>query len=275
MSSIAERRAAFRKLHETGCFVIPNPWDAGSARYLEMLGFKALATTSSGFAFTQALPDHPQALKIDAVLANFKQIVDATSLPVNADFQAGYSESLEGLQANVKRCVETGVAGLSIEDSTGDPSKPLYERAEAVERMKAARAAIDASGQDVMLVGRAECFLTGHENALKESIVRLQAYAEAGADVLFTPGTRTLKEVREVVLSVAPKPVNVIVSGKVDFHVQDLADAGVRRISVGSALARAGWAGFIQAAKKLHEGSFDGFTWATSFAELNGLFSKQ
>ena len=272
MVSLAERRAAFRKLHESGCFVIPNPWDAGSARYLETMGFKALATTSSGFAFTLALPDHPQALKADAVLANFKQIVDATSLPVNADFQAGYSETLDGLQTNVKRCVETGVAGLSIEDSTGDPSKPLYERAEAVERMCAARAAIDATKTDVLLVGRAECFLTGHENALKESIVRLQAYAEAGADVLFTPGTRTLEEVREVVRSVAPKPVNVIVSGKVNFHVQDLADAGVRRISVGSALARAGWGGFIQAAKMLHEGSFDGFTWATTFAELNGLF---
>jgi len=274
MSTVADRRAAFRKLHESGCFIIPNPWDAGSARYLESLGFKALATTSSGFAFTQALPDHPKALQLDAMLANFKQIVDATSLPVNADFQAGYSESLDGLQANVKRCIDTGVAGLSIEDSTGDPAKPLYERAEAVERMKAARAAIDASGQDVMLVGRAECFLVGHENALKESIARLQAYAEAGADVLFTPGTRTLEEVREVVRSLAPKPVNVIVSGKVDFHFQDLADAGVRRISVGSALARAAWAGFMQAAKKLHEGSFDGFAWNASFAELNGLFGQ-
>ena len=272
-TQFSDRRAAFRRLHESGCFVIPNPWDAGSARYLETLGFKALATTSSGYAFTQALPDHPQALKVDKVLENFAQIVNATSLPVNADFQAGYSESLDGLAANVRRCIETGVAGLSIEDSTGEPSKPLYEKAEAIERMRAARAAIDASGEDVMLVGRAECFLIGHENALKESIERLQAYAEAGADVLFAPGTRTLDEVREVVRSVAPKPVNVIVSGKVDFNVQDLADAGVRRISVGSALARAGWGGFIQAAKKLHDGSFDGFGANATFAELNTLFS--
>ena len=270
MSSASAR---FRELHQSGCFVIPNPWDAGSARYLESIGFKALATTSSGFAFTQALPDHPQALKLDAVLENVASIVRATSLPVNADFQSGYSETLDGLAANVRRCVDTGVAGLSIEDSTGREDDPLYEVSEAVDRMKTARAVIDASGQDVLLSGRAECFLTGHPDPLAESIRRLQAYAEAGADVLFAPGIRTMEEVRAIVVAVAPKPVNVLIGWKADFGVQDLAEAGVRRISVGSALSRAGWAGFMQAAKKLAEGSFDGFTWNASFAELDGLFS--
>ena len=267
------RRAAFRKLHESGCFVIPNPWDAGSARFLESMGFLALATTSSGYAFSKALPDHPLALEIDGMLENFAEIVNATHLPVNADFQSGYASSLEDLAKNVKRCIDTGVAGLSIEDSTGDTASPLYEMAEAVARMKTARAAIDASGENVMLVGRAECFLVGHSDPLRESIARLQAYAEAGADVLFAPGVRTLGDVRTVVRAVHPKPFNHIVSGKVDYTVNDLAEAGVRRISVGSALCRAGWAGFMQAAKTLHDGSFDGFASNATFAELNGLFS--
>ena len=238
-----------------------------------MLGFKALATTSSGFAFSKALPDHPQALKLDPVLANFAEIVQATSLPVNADFQAGYADTFDALTTNVRKCIDTGVAGFSIEDSTGDPAKPLYEMSEAVDRMKAARAAVDASGEDVMLVGRAECFLVNHPDPLSESISRLQAYAEAGADVLFAPGVRTLVDIRTVVKAVHPKPVNVIVSGVVDYNVNDLAEAGVRRISVGSALCRAAWGGFIQAAKTLKEGSFDGFSSNATFAELNGLFS--
>src|SRR5579885_2035918 len=173
MSEFDNRRATFRKLHESGCFVIPNPWDAGSATYLESLGFEALATTSSGFAVTQALPDSPTALKLEPVLANVSQIVAATHLPVSADFQAGYAADPQGVAESVKRCVATGVAGLSIEDSTGDDSKPLFEILEAVDRLKAAREAIDSSGHHVVLSGRAECFLTGHPDPLRESITRL------------------------------------------------------------------------------------------------------
>ncbi len=272
MDQFADRRAEFRRLHEQGCFVIPNPWDAGSAKYLESCGFKALATTSSGYAFTQALPDHPQALKVEGVLANVAAIVSATSLPVNADFQAGYSESLDGLAANVRRCVETGVAGLSIEDSTGDNTKPLYAKEEAIDRIKTARGAIDATKSGVLLAGRAECFLTGCADPLRESIDRLQAYADAGADVLFAPGVRTLADVRTMVRALQPKPVNVLIGWKADFGVPELALAGVRRISVGSALSRAAWAGFMQAAKKLSDGSFEGFASNVSFAELDTLF---
>jgi 2-methylisocitrate lyase-like PEP mutase family enzyme len=272
MTDFAARRAEFRKLHESGCFVIPNPWDAGSARYLESMGFKALATTSSGYAFTEALPDHPLVLKRDGVLANAAAIVRATSIPVNCDYQSGYAASADELLESVRQCVGTGVAGLSIEDSTGVASAPLYELSEAVDRMKAARAAIDSLSVDVLLCGRAECFLTGHSDAMKESIRRLQAYADAGADVLFAPGIRTVAEAREIVDAVSPKPVNVLIGWKSEFGVSALADVGVRRISVGSALSRAAWSGFISAAKKLAEGSFDGFAGNVSFAELNGLF---
>jgi 2-methylisocitrate lyase-like PEP mutase family enzyme len=274
MADFSGRRAEFRKLHESGCFVIPNPWDAGSAKYLEHLGFKALATTSSGYAFTQALPDSPQALNVDGVLRNVKEIVDGTNLPVNADFQAGYADSLDGLAINVRRCVETGVAGLSIEDSTGDSQRPLYTIEEAVDRIRTARAAIDATKQDVLLAGRAECFLTGQQDPLRESIQRLQAYAEAGADVLFAPGVRTLGDIRTLVHALSPKPVNVLIGWKTDFGVPELAEAGVRRISVGSGLSRAAWSGFMQAAKKLAEGSFEGFAGNAPHAELDMLFGS-
>ncbi|HEX8167233.1 MAG TPA: isocitrate lyase/phosphoenolpyruvate mutase family protein [Beijerinckiaceae bacterium] len=275
MASIENRRAAFRALHESGCFVIPNPWDAGSARYLRRLGFKALATTSSGFSFTKALPDTDWAVPVDMALAHIAEIVAATELPVNADFEAGYAHDPEGVAENVRRCVATGVAGLSIEDSTGDKDRPLYDLALGIERMKAARAAIDESGTGALLTGRAECYLVGHEDPLKESIRRLEAYAEAGADVLYAPGPRKRDEIKAIVAAVAPKPVNVLMGSNVGLTVPDLADLGVRRISVGSALSRAAWTGFIRAAKALaEEGSFGGFDGSISFADLNGFFRE-
>ncbi len=274
-TNFAARREAFRKLHEGGCFVIPNPWDAGTARYLRHLGFPALATTSGGYAFSQGLPDEERALPLDAVLQHIAMIVAAVELPVNADFQSGYGRDVETVARNVTLCVATGVAGLSIEDATGDREKPLYELSIAIERIKAARAAIDASGVDVLLTGRAECYLTGDSDPLRESIRRLQAYAEAGADVLYAPGPHTPEEIRAIVKAVSPKPVNVLMGRNTGLRIADLADMGVRRVSVGSALARAAWTGFIQAAKKIaEEGSAEGLDGSVSHAELNNLFSK-
>ena len=271
----APRRAAFRDLHASGCFVIPNPWDPGTARYLAHLGFKALATTSSGFSFSRALPDMDWAVPRDVVLAHVADLVAATDLPVNADFESGYAHDPAGVGANVRLCVETGVAGLSIEDATGDPAKPLYDLDHAVERIRAARAAIDGSGADVLLTGRAECFLVGHPEPLPESIRRLQAYAEAGADVLYAPGPRVPDDIKAVVEAVAPKPVNVLMSSHTGLTVADLADLGVRRISVGSSLARAAWTGFIRAARGIaQEGSFIGFSDTVPFAEINGFFRE-
>jgi 2-methylisocitrate lyase-like PEP mutase family enzyme len=275
MVDFTARRAAFRALHQSGCFVIPNPWDAGSARYLRHLGFKALATTSSGFSFTKALPDTDWAVPRDMALAHIAEIVAATELPVNADFESGYAHEPEGVAESVRLCVATGVAGLSIEDSTGDKAKPLYDLELGVERMEAARAAIDASGAEVLLTGRAECYLVGHPEPLKESIRRLQAYAEAGADVLYAPGPRKREDIKAVVEAVAPKPVNVLMGSNVGLKVANLAGLGVRRISVGSALSRAAWTGFIRAAKLMaQEGSFAGFDGSVSFAELNGFFRE-
>jgi 2-methylisocitrate lyase-like PEP mutase family enzyme len=267
-------RAAFHKLHESGCFVIPNPWDVGSARYLRHLGFKALATTSSGFAFSRGMPD-TGAVTLDMVLGHVAEIVAAAGLPVNADFQAGYSQSPDGVAENVRLCVEAGVAGLSIEDSTGDESRPLYELSLAVERIQAAREAIDASGTGVLLTGRAECYLVDQPESLGEAIRRLQAYAEAGADVLYAPGPRERDAIRAIVRAVAPKPVNVLMSSNAGMRVSELAELGVRRISVGCALARAAWTGFIRAARKIaEEGSFVGFEGAVPFGELEGLFRE-
>ncbi len=272
-TGFAARRAAFRKLHESGCFVIPNPWDVGTARYLRHLGFKALASTSAGFAFSRGLADAE--VSCDTVLSHIAEIVASGDLPVNADFESGYAHDAEGVARNVRLCVETGVAGLSIEDSTGDRAKPLYDLPVAVERMKAARGAIDASGPDVLLVGRAECYLVGHAEPLKEAIRRLQAYAEAGADVLYAPGVRERADIQAIVSAVSPKPVNVLMSGNTGLKVSDLADMGVRRISVGSSLARAAWGGFIRAAKAIaDEGSFAGFDDCAPFAELNGFFRE-
>jgi 2-methylisocitrate lyase-like PEP mutase family enzyme len=267
------RRAAFRKLHESGCFVIPNPWDVGTARYLGHLGFKALASSSAGFAFSRGLPDAE--VSCDTMLSHIAEIVAAGDLPVNADFESGYAHDAEGVARNVRLCVETGVAGLSIEDSTGDRAKPLFDLPVAVERMKAARGAIDASGPDVLLVGRAECYLVGHVEPLKEAIRRLQAYAEAGADVLYAPGVRDRADIQAIVSAVSPKPVNLLMSANTGLKVSDLADMGVRRISVGSSLARAAWGGFIRAAKAIaEEGSFAGFDSCAPFAELNGFFRE-
>lgn len=274
MSDFSSQRTAFRKLHESGCFVIPNPWDVGTTIYLRKLGFKALATTSAGFGFSHGLPDSASALSRDGVLAHVAEVVSAAAeLPVNADFQAGYADTTEGVAKNVRLCIETGVAGLSIEDATGDPMRPLYEFAEAVNRVRAARAAVDASGTGMLLTARAECFLVGHPDPLRESIRRLQAYAEAGADVLYAPGVRESADIRAIVESVSPKPVNVLMSSNTGLRVQDLAELGVRRVSVGSALARAAWAGFIRAAKQIaEEGSFAGLEGATPLTELSSIF---
>jgi 2-methylisocitrate lyase-like PEP mutase family enzyme len=267
-SAIAE----FRRLHESGCFVLPNPWDAGTALYLQHLGFKALATTSSGFSFSRGLPDEVRAIPLDAMLGHFREIVAATPLPVNADFQSGYADEPEGVAANVELCAATGVAGLSIEDAKDDGAS-LYEDRLAVERVRAARAAIDASGIPVVLTARCEAWLVGHLDAQRVARERLAAYAEAGADCLYAPGIRDLREIEAIVKLVAPKPVNVLVGAPGELTVSRLADLGVRRISVGSALARAAWGAFIRAARGIAEtGSFEGFAGAAPYGELNGFF---
>jgi 2-methylisocitrate lyase-like PEP mutase family enzyme len=270
---VSARRTAFRRLHESGCFVIPNPWDVGTARYLQSLKFQALATTSGGFAFSRGLPDGESAVSRDAVLAHFAEIVSAVDLPVNADFENGYAHEPEGVAESVTLCVQTGVAGLSIEDSTGDQERPLYELSLAIERIRAARAAIDDSGADVLLTARAECYLVGHPDPLREAITRLQAYSEAGADVLYAPGLKDRAEIEAVVSVVRPKPVNVLMSANTGLRVADLAAMDVRRISVGSSLSRAAWTGFIHAVKLIaDEGSFAGFDGLTPYAELNSFF---
>ncbi|HYM71158.1 MAG TPA: isocitrate lyase/phosphoenolpyruvate mutase family protein, partial [bacterium] len=210
MSTIAEKRRAFRRLHESGCFVIPNPWDAGTARYLQQLGFKALATTSSGAAFSMALPDEDWALTRDPMLAHIRMIVEASDVPVNADFESGYADEAGPLADNVLRCVDIGVAGLSIEDSTGDATTPLYPFDLAVARIRAARDAIDRAGGDVLLVGRTEGFIRGVPD-LNEAVRRLKAYAAAGADCLYAPGIHTREQIAAVVDAVAPKPVNLLI----------------------------------------------------------------
>ena len=267
---IAAKRHAFHELHKAGCFVIPNPWDVGSACFLESLGFKALATTSSGFAWSKARPD--RAISRDVVLAHLHEMVAATELPVNADFESGFAVDAAGVAESVRLACATGVAGLSIEDSTGDAARPLYDLDTAVERIGAARAAIDKAGGDVLLVGRAECFFVGRPD-LEETIARLKAYAQAGADCLYAPGIHTPEQIRAVVSAVAPKPVNLLVGSASKLTVQEIAALGVRRISVGGALARAAWGGFMRAARSIAErGTFDGFTDAAPGKELNSLF---
>jgi 2-methylisocitrate lyase-like PEP mutase family enzyme len=270
------QRAEFRRLHESGCFIIPNPWDIGTAVYLQHLGFKALATTSSGFAFSRGLPDSSAAVPLDMALAHFAELAAAVDIPVNADFQDAYAEEPDGVAENVRRCVETGVSGLSVEDSTGDRDRPLFEFDLAVERIKAARAAIDDTGSGVLLTARAECHLVGHPDPLNESIRRLQAYAEAGADVLYAPGPRTRDDIKAIIDAVAPKPVNILVSSPIGLTLADLTDLGARRISVGSGLSRAAWGGFIRTAKLMaDEGSFEGFDQMADFRELNHLFQSR
>src|SRR6516225_1352272 len=270
ITSFAARRSVFRRLHESGCFVMPNPWDAGTARYLERLGFRALATTSAGFAFSRGLPDAAWVVTRDNMLGNISEIVSATTLPVNADFESGYAHDPEGVAANVRLCVDTGVAGLSIEDNTGDSAKPLYDLSLAVDRIKAARASIDASGSGVMLTARAECYLVEHPEPFKESVRRLKAYAAAGADVLYAPGIQQRDEIKTMVSEVAPKPVNILVSRNTGLKVADFAELGVRRLSVGSSLARAAWTGFMRAAETISkEGSFSGFDGTVPYADIN------
>lgn len=270
-TSVRDKRIAFRRLHEQGCFVIPNPWDAGSARWLQGLGFPALASTSSGFAWSRAQADNRVAR--DAVLAHLRELVAATDVPINADFESGFGADADAVHDSVRLAVDTGVAGLSIEDSTGDAGRPLFEIGKAVERVAAARRAIDASGGDTLLVGRAECFLVGRPD-LAETIARLSAYAAAGADVLYAPGLRTREQITTVVQAVAPKPVNLLVGWPSELTVADIAALGVRRISIGGALARAAWGGFQRAAQQLAQGRFDGFADAASGAELNAFFSR-
>ena len=234
--------------------MIPNPWDIGSARYLQHLGFPALATTSAGFAFSQGLPDSEVALSRDRNLMYIADIAAAVDVPVNADFASGYGRAPQDVADSVTRCIATGVAGLSIEDATGDPSSPLYDLPLAVERVRAARQAIDQSRADVLLTARAECYLVGHPDPLRESVRRLQAYAEAGADVLFAPGPHDPAAIKALVEAVRPKPINVLVVRDSGLSVADIAALGVRRISVGGALALAAWTGFTRAAQMLKVG---------------------
>jgi len=258
--------------------VIPNPWDVGSARYLQHLGFPALATTSAGFAFSQGLPDSGDEAVItrDRILAYIADIAAAVDVPVNADFMSGYGLEPEDVFVSVTRCVTTGVAGLSIEDATGDSASPLYELPIAVERVRAARQAIDQSGEDVLLTARAECYHVGHPDPLRESVRRLQAYAAAGADVLFAPGVQTPDEIATLVSAIAPKPLNLLVVRDVGLRVEGFAALGVRRISLGGALALAAWTGFIRAAQTLRStGSFAGLASLVPYTEINGLFATE
>lgn len=265
-----QKRATFHALHRQGCFVLPNPWDAGSARMLQGLGFKALASTSSGHAWSLGWPDG--AISRDMTLEHLRTLVAATDLPVNADFESGFGIDPQAVAESVRMAVDTGVAGLSIEDSTGDAANPLRSIEEAVARLRAARAAIDETGGGTLLVGRAENFIVGRPD-LDDTIARLKAYSEAGADCLYAPGIRSAEQIRAVVAAVAPKPVNLLIGAASEWSLQDAEAMGVRRISVGGALARAAWGGFLRAARSIAEtGRFDEFAQATPGTELNGFF---
>ena len=270
-SGFASAVTEFRRLHEAGCFVIPNPWDVGSARMLEQLGFKALATTSSGFAWSMGRPDNGVPLPI--ALDHLHAVAHGVDIPVNADFEGGFAIEPEQVAANVALAIGTGVAGLSIEDSMRDAANPLHEFRLSVDRIAAARRVIDDSRTGVILTGRSEGFIVGRPD-LAETIRRLTAYAEAGAECLYAPGIRDPKDIAAVVKAVAPKPVNVLVGA--DFTtVAQMADLGVRRISVGGALARAAWTGFLEAAKEIAEqGTFTKLARAIPFAELDGAFRR-
>ena len=268
--SIADKRKTFRKLHEAGCFVIPNPWNVGSARYLQGLGFKALATTSSGHAHAQGYPDGAQSR--DVVLAHFRELADATDVPLNADFENGFADQPDGVAENVMRCIATGVAGLSIEDSPNNGATPLYDFDRSVARVKAARAAVDRAGGDVVFTARAENFIRGVPD-IDDVIRRLKAYKDAGADCLYAPGIKTREQIEAVVKAVAPRPVNFL-AGPFGFTVSDLAAMGVRRISVGGSLARVAMHAFIHTATEIaKDGKFDGFAGLISNPELNKFFS--
>jgi 2-methylisocitrate lyase-like PEP mutase family enzyme len=270
MPTTHEKRRAFRALHERGCFVIPNPWDVGTARYLQSLGFPALATTSAGFAFSRGLPDGGVAR--DDMLAHIAELSAAADVPVNADFEGGYAVAPAGVAESVRLCCGTGVSGLSIEDATGDAAAPLHAIDLAVARVQAARRAIDEAGGEVMLTARTEGFIRGRPD-LAETIRRLQAFAGAGADCVYAPGITTREQIQAVVEATRPVPVNVLVGWASELTVDDLAALGVRRISVGGALARAAWHGVIAAARAIAEtGTFSGFGGVPSHADLNRIF---
>lgn len=271
-SSISTRRQAFKALHTSGCFIIPNPWDVGSARYLEGLGFKALATTSSGYAWSRGKPDGGASR--GEVLEHLRELAAATDLPVNADFESGYAPDAQGVHESVRLAIETGVAGISIEDASGDAAQPIRPLQDALARLQAARRAIDETGGEVLLVGRAENFLYGIDD-LADTIARLKVYADAGADCLYAPGIRTPEQISAVVAAVAPKPVNLLVGSASPLTLNEIAALGVRRVSVGGALARSAWGGFMQAARTLSEqGRFDGFAQAASGQVLNEFFRE-
>lgn len=268
--SVQQKRAAFKALHQKGCFVLPNPWDVGSALLLQGMGFKALATTSSGFAWSRGQSDgtHSRALILD----HLRTMVAATDLPVNADFESGYAATPQGVAESVRMAIDTGVAGLSIEDATGDPQRPQRDLGDAVARISAARAAIDAAGGETLLVGRAENFIVGRPD-IEDTLQRLQAYAAAGADCLYAPGLRSREHIAAVVAAVHPKPVNLLIGSASEFTLQDIADMGVRRVSVGGALARTAWGGFLRAARAIaNEGRFDEFAHAPPGSELDAYF---
>jgi 2-methylisocitrate lyase-like PEP mutase family enzyme len=268
--SVADKRRTFRKLHESGCFIIPNPWDVGSARYLQGLGFKALATTSAGFAFAQGFPDGQ--FSRDLALAHCRELAEATEVPLNVDYEGGYADDPDGVAESVRLCVETGIAGLSIEDSTSDPAKPLYDFDLTLARVKAARAAIDKAGGDVVFTARTEGFIRGRPD-LEETLRRLKAFAAAGADCLYAPGIKTREEIAAVVA--VGKPVNFLMVNATNFSVADLAGMGVRRISTGGTLARTAWTGFIRAAREMAEqGTFKNFDGTVPNAELNAFFRE-
>jgi 2-methylisocitrate lyase-like PEP mutase family enzyme len=267
---ISEKRRAFHALHKSGCFVIPNPWNVGSARYLQGLGFKALATTSAGFAHAQGYSDGD--VTRDMMLAHFSEIAQATDVPVNADFEGGYADDPDEVAENVKLCVATGVAGISIEDFTDDDANPLYDFDLAVRRVRAARDAIDKAGGEVVFTARTEGFIRNRPD-LEETIRRLKAFADAGADCLYSPGIKTREHITATVRAVAPKPINFLNSGAFGYTVDDLAALGIRRISVGGTLSRVAMHAFIQAARQIaQEGKFDAFAGVVSNAELNTFF---
>jgi 2-methylisocitrate lyase-like PEP mutase family enzyme len=273
-ANVTQRDAAekFRALHQSGCFVLPNPWDRGTAIYLHSLGFKALATTSAGFAFARGKADGE--VPRDEMLAHIGEIVKATPLPVNADFLNGYADEPEDVAENVQLCIDSGVAGLSIEDNTGRADAPLYEKNLAVERIRAARSTIDDSGTGVVLTGRCETWLVRDPDPLHTALDRLAAYAEAGADCLYAPGVLVPDEIAQIVKAMAPKPVNLLISGfNHQLSLSQVADLGVRRISVGSGLALAAWGEFIRAARDIQtNGSFELLREAAKSTKLNELF---
>lgn len=271
--TITEKRIAFRRLHDAGCFVLPNPWDCGSARALAAMGFQAVATTSAGYAWSTGRADGT--LSCSEVLAHVRSMVEAVALPVNADFENGFASSGSQLEENLALLIETGVAGFSLEDATGDPNAPLMKIEDAAQRISLARATIDQAGGEVLLVGRAENFFIGLPD-MDDVIQRLKAYAEAGADCLYAPGIKTRKEIQAVVAAVAPKPVNVLIGWDSDLTVAELAALGVRRVSVGGALARCAWGGFLEAARTIKDtGQFSCFAGRPPASALNDLFKSR